>query len=252
MKGTFATVDKSIEAIFQSLNETGQLENTIVLGTGDHGDHIKGKRYGRLHTLDATILNPMLYMHIPKRFTEKGGSASYPRLSTETLRQNTKQLVSSLDFNPTLLHLLDSHRNTQEQPYPSTDQNCIRGVNLFDTQIAPDRVAWSIPGITRKLYLTGKAYMAFHAGTNSSLTIRTGWPEDNGMKIWHYERHAYVANATKTEPIDDWDAWRSILTNLSATEKSVLAATPKFTKSFLEKLHLTWNGNDTELINTRS
>lgn len=58
--GCVSQVDDSIGQILQALRETGQLDNTIVVDTADHGDfaayHGLAKKNPRMHNVYKEIL----------------------------------------------------------------------------------------------------------------------------------------------------------------------------------------------------
>lgn len=222
INGMYTTVDRSIESVFVSLEQAGVLDNTVVIGVGDHGESHGGGKYGRLNTWNAMILHPLMYMHVPKKIADK-----HPSISA-TLRHNTKQLVSILDVHKTLLHILEGNST---KDYPSTNEHCIRGLDLFNTKIQDNRVAWSITGVSRGTG-GGRGNMALHSGI-SSLYNRFGWPENNALAVVEYG----LMLEEKRVPISATDDWNRIIKNMAGTsDEAILRTKSKHTEAFLNTL----------------
>lgn len=85
-------LDKNVGLIIDSLEADGLLDETIIFFFGDHGFGMP--RYKRW--LYHTGLNVPLMVSIPEK---------YKNLQPEEMEQSTKQLVSFVDFAPTVLHL---------------------------------------------------------------------------------------------------------------------------------------------------
>ncbi|NCT09046.1 MAG: sulfatase [Flavobacteriia bacterium] len=86
-----AAIDDMIGKIIQSLKETNQLDNTLILFTSDHGDLLGSHgAYKKQQPYNESIKTPML-LHIPKNLRVKPG--------------NRKALINSEDILPTLLGL---------------------------------------------------------------------------------------------------------------------------------------------------
>ena len=227
INGMYTTIDRSIESVFVSLEQAGVLDNTVVIGVGDHGESHGEKLYGRLSKWNAMILHPLMYMHVPKKIADK-----YPSISA-TLRHNTKQLVSTLDLHKTLLHILEG--NTPKD-YPSTNEHCIRGLDLFDTKIQDDRVAWSITGVSSGTD-GNRGSMALHSGI-SSLYNRWGWPRFNFLAVVEYgTKIEGLGLEEKKIPISATDDWNRIIKNMAGTsDEAILRTKSKHTEVFLNTL----------------
>ncbi|KAL3937329.1 MAG: hypothetical protein SGARI_002161, partial [Bacillariaceae sp.] len=246
--GMFASVDKTLERIFTILKDDGQLKNTVVLGVADHGDNVIEGRMesARLIKWNSGVMNPIMYMHVPKNITTPTVTAA----SSKVLRHNTKKLVSILDVYPTLLHLLG-------ESFPTTDEHCIRGVNLFDRALTDDRVAWSIPGASRDLTTDEQGNVGIHIGTASSLVNRFGY-YSNGLKVHEYRPNAYYANNNNKTGIDDApiqaiSEWKSLIMNLTGTaccasgDSWVWRTRSLWTNEFLKSLDLKWDAAENRL-----
>eukprot|EP00957_Ditylum_brightwellii_P178448 13592498-Ditylum_brightwellii.AAC.1 len=202
--GMFATVDKSIENIYEHLREAGELNNTIVIGSGDHGENLDG-RISEQHTK-----------------------------MVENLRYNTHQLVSTLDLFPTLMQLADGI--SSQNNYPKTNGHCVRGYNLLTTRITSDRVAWSFPGVISDFSSLGRGSMAVHYGT-SSLLGRFGWPRGNRLRVLKYgDVIGSSSNETKELTFEEW---KIVMQNITGScEEAVLARnTSALLTSFMEVLN---------------
>ncbi len=241
--GMFKTVDKSIEAIFNHLRDAGELDNTIVIGSGDHGENLKKGEFSRLHTWKAAVLHPLTYMYIPRMMAH---AENLPYL--DNLRYNTHQLVSTLDIFPTLMNLADGI--SLQNNYPETDHHCVRGYDLLSTRIASDRIAWSFPGVEYDYGRYHQGSMALHYGTTSSLLNRFGWSFKNGMNVIKYGD--VIGSSTNEAKITLFEEWKDIIQNISGTPDEVVLAqsTSKFVASFRQALEdrIEIQGNDDNTV----
>ena len=240
--GMFKTVDKSIEDIFNHLREAGELDNTIVIGSGDHGEYLKKGGFSRLHTWKAAVLHPLTYMYIPRVLAH---AENLPYL--DNLRYNTHQLVSTLDIFPTLMNLADGI--SLQNNYPETDHHCVRGYDLLSTRITSDRIAWSFPGVEYDFGSYHQGNMALHHGIKSSLLNRFGYPFKNGMNVIKYGN---VIGSSTNEAEITYEEWNNIIQNISGTPDEVVFAqsTSKFIASFREALEvrIEIQGNDDSTV----
>eukprot|EP00986_Skeletonema_menzelii_P000402 scaffold111_cov142-Skeletonema_menzelii.AAC.25 len=175
------TVDAGIKDIFSYLEDAGELDNTVVIVSGDHGEIIKQvKPYGRLRFWNDNVLHPLTFAYVPKQIsTQNPGIVS-------NLRHNRLALVSTLDLFPTMMHVLDGISSTKTSVV--TDNDCIMGYDLLSQKIDSERLAWSF-----------SAAHTFAAGSRpsgnfgihykgSSLVNHFGWPHGNGVKIITYNQ----------------------------------------------------------------
>jgi len=120
-------LDSVIEKIFQTLEEEGFLENTVVVFTSDHGEAFNEHGYyGHLRTYYEEESGIPLWMYVPRQIQAYYGD----RIAN--LRDNTEKNVSNLDLVPTLIDLL----NLQNLPEEIT-QN-LPGASLL-SPLDPDR-----------------------------------------------------------------------------------------------------------------
>lgn len=87
-----ATYDKDVEKVFKQLEEDNLLDNTIVFIFSDHGTGLP--RYKRW--LNITGINIPLIVYIPDK---------YKHLSKNKLGEINKDIISTVDFAPTVLNL---------------------------------------------------------------------------------------------------------------------------------------------------
>ena len=81
--------DAQVGKVLQALEESGKMDNTIIIVWGDHGWHLGDFRVWGKHTLLETALNSAFIMKVP------GGKKGV----------KNKRIVSSVDIYPTLLDL---------------------------------------------------------------------------------------------------------------------------------------------------
>lgn len=128
------TTDQIFRRLFKALEKTGHLKDTIVIGSGDHGeDPFKGA-YVRVGSLDSNILHTLSYIYYPKQLMRDSSVA-------ERLRRNTQKLTSIVDIFPTIQGILNGGKYDILQ---NTHEGCITGVDLTSTEISDERVTASI------------------------------------------------------------------------------------------------------------
>jgi hypothetical protein len=209
LDGMLETVDQSIKRIFDILEETGNLDNTIVIGSADHGERRTPTKYGRLREWSKDILHVPIYVRMPRSFFKTDEEA-------QTLRHNTQQLVSTLDLYPTIMHLLNGE---PLEDYSEADDHCARGYDLLDSKIGSDRIAWSFPGVSKNFSRDKYGNMAIHMGTSSSLLNRFGWPQDNSISVVEYAPIIGSKNMKSSEtnkPLK-MKEWNSIVKDMKET-----------------------------------
>ena len=127
------STDEFLQGIFDTLSSIGQLENTIIVGSSDHGEDPFKSNYVRLSALNSNILHTTSYIYYPenlRRGTDIG----------QRLRANTQQLVHTLDMFPTIQSILhggyDYWANKEHT-------GCATGIDLTAVDIPDDRVTIS-------------------------------------------------------------------------------------------------------------
>ena len=99
---TITAMDKQVGALLDELEKSGQADNTIVFYFSDHGGPTpRGKRY-----LEDTGVHIPLMVRVPKK---------WQALAPFSPGQRTKELVSFVDFTPTLLSLSGLKKPAQMQ-----------------------------------------------------------------------------------------------------------------------------------------
>mmetsp|Transcript_39100 Transcript_39100/g.84312 ORF Transcript_39100/g.84312 Transcript_39100/m.84312 type:complete len:510 (+) Transcript_39100:1-1530(+) len=145
--------DNFLQSLFSILDHTGHLENTILVGSSDHGDDPFKGRYVRLSALNSHILHAAGYVYYPSRLM-----AMQPEGMEERLRRNTDKLTYTLDMYPTIRSMLynvsgtivdytvdnGDFQNPLLDPENAAAQGCIAGVDLTTIDIPDDRVTLAI------------------------------------------------------------------------------------------------------------
>jgi len=153
------TMDETLQDLFDTLDGMGILNNTILMGAGDHGD-TPGKMK-RLADVDALILDIPLWMHIPKDLLPRRAYHHQENLANTSssmkgdiqdgdgrgrrgtfLYDNVDRGVSVLDIIPTLRDVLGTGPLfTQEE-----EGECVVGMSLLSQHIPVDRLMMSWQG----------------------------------------------------------------------------------------------------------
>ena len=131
------TIDDSIKVLFEILEHNKKLDNTIIIGSGDHGDDPFKKTYVRLSALNSNVLHSAAYIYYPAKLMKDETVAS-------RLRSNTQKLTSTLDFYPTIMGIIHG-----DNGYVSnTTDGCAHGVDLASTEIDDNRLAVSMNSVS--------------------------------------------------------------------------------------------------------
>lgn len=213
IEGMLMTVDKGLEDIFAYLADAGELENTVIIGSGDHGETYVKKEgenlFKRVQEWVEDVLHPLTYMYIPKRL-----SAQKPEI-VQNLKHNRHQLVSTLDLYPTTLHFMNGILS-KDSHNARTDLHCVRGHDLLEKKIDSDRVAWSFGGDFSKAKSNN---VGLHHGTGSSLIYHFGFGKDKGLEIYKYKDivGSPARNSTKKRHLTIED-WKRVVQDMEGTE----------------------------------
>jgi hypothetical protein len=221
--GMIQSVDKSVENVFKFLKDSGMLENTVVFGSGDHGEEYVNKyegkwRFRRLHEWSSDILHPFTYMYIPKKVSEKIRNDVI-----ENLKHNQKQLVSTLDFFPTILDIMGRGKSARTWQMSSTENECNVGYNLITEKIQPDRIAYSYAGMVSD-FSSGwgkKSNFAIHYKTSSSL-YHTGSKliQLEYNDIINFVRDDTMNPETQKTNEMEMEEWKSLVEQLKSDSRS--------------------------------
>jgi hypothetical protein len=226
------TVDDFLRKLFDSLKESGQLENTIIIGSSDHGDTFtfhKSKPFARMIAWDPKTLHTAAFMYIPKRLFPSSKAR-------QTLLSNLNKTMSTLDIFPTMQHILyggNAEDTTEARKANDAkdihgdvfQENCITGVDLLGETIPDDRLAisWNIVHKPKS-----NPMLAAISNSERGFYIRKGWPRRNGVFEIDYStdctaewQNTCVKEVTTTSRI----FWRKAITELynsSKLSKSVM------------------------------
>jgi len=167
------TTDKFLRGLFEILNNTGRLENTVIVGSGDHGEDPFKSLYVRLSAFNSNILHTASYIYYPKKLMRDAGVG--PRL-----RRNTQQLTHTLDLVPTIQSIL--HGGDDYWLYKK-HEGCVTGLDLTAVDIPDERVTLAsnfVSSLTlrrpmRLRALSTKEFTLYHRyGMNEIAAIRQG------------------------------------------------------------------------------
>ena len=223
------TVDDTLRDLFSMLKESGELDNTIIVGAGDHGDTPGEMK--RLSDVDAPILDVPLWMHVPRSLLPSrayregrgpsagtgpprgnqtrpgdragesgraGGGVERGGRSGVYLRDNIDRTVSVLDIMPTLRDLLDYTAHYS----PDESRKCATGRSLLSDLVPEGRVipGWQGPPIVHTplcMFSTGTTALVYYATeerVHQSKVLEYRFDDDDPMfKL--YERHVSELDA---------------------------------------------------------
>jgi hypothetical protein len=157
-------MDDFLRSIIEPLQEMGILENTIIVGSGDHGE--EPKFYARLNGLTSIVAQPASYIYYRKDIMPDPSIA-------DRLRRNTQKLISTLDFYSTIKSIVSG--GTYDY-FSSMHPECITGVDLTTVDIPDDRVTLSWNYVSSKLERTTikPQFWAIHTTVASSAYAGSG------------------------------------------------------------------------------
>lgn len=119
--------DHVIGKLFDELQHSGKLENTVIIFTSDHGESLKDhNNTGHVDSYYAETISVPLILYLPKAL-----SAKY---DMKTLRSNLYKTTSSIDIAPTIIDLLELGNNKDVKEVSKN----FSGQSLF-TPIRKDR-----------------------------------------------------------------------------------------------------------------
>ena len=110
------------------------MENTIIIGSGDHGEDPFKDSYVRVAALNSNVLHTASYIYYPQHLMPNPSMA-------ERLRKNTQKMTHILDMYPTIQGIINGGNYDVLQHTPD---GCITGVDLTSVDIPEDRVTISI------------------------------------------------------------------------------------------------------------
>lgn len=105
-------VDEEVGRLTDALDRTRGLENTLLVGTSDHGQSLDPSKPARPVSYHRDVLRVPLFVHVPASWcgASSGGCAA--------LRDNRRQRASNLDVLPTVLDAWSGWplRGSEERP----------------------------------------------------------------------------------------------------------------------------------------
>lgn len=96
--------------LLRQLERLGRLEQTLVIGTADHGESFDPSRPTRLESFYEDTLNVPLWLHLPRAFAHEHPGA------LAALRGNAALRASNLDIYPTVLDLWGRWPTSGDRP----------------------------------------------------------------------------------------------------------------------------------------
>jgi len=144
---SLATTDEFLQNLFTILEKTGRLNNTIIIGSGDHGEEpFKKGFYTRLRALNSNILHPLSYIYYPQQLMPD------PSIAIR-LRSNTQKLMHTTDLHKTIHGIISRTFATKVEegghevlPLGSAPRGCITGMDLAKVDVPENRVviSWNL------------------------------------------------------------------------------------------------------------
>jgi len=92
-------VDAAAVRVIEHLRKGGRLENTLVIGTADHGETFRDDRPPRLESYYEDVTRVPLFVRLPLSYSFLNPGA------LEQLGANTQRRVSNVDLYPTILDI---------------------------------------------------------------------------------------------------------------------------------------------------
>lgn len=146
---SLTTTDEFLKRLFEILDRTGRLENTIIVGSGDHGEDPFKENYVRLSAFNSNVLHTASYIYYPKNLMPN------PAMG-ERLRRNTQKMSYTLDMYPTIQSIINGGSYDYLQ---HAHHGCITGVDLTAVDIPDDRVTISWNMVTSQIAKKGPAQL---------------------------------------------------------------------------------------------
>jgi arylsulfatase A-like enzyme len=112
-------VDGAAMSIVEHLRARGRLEDTLVIGTSDHGETFRGDRPPRLESYFEDVTRVPLYVRLPRSYLDR-----HPDARTR-LGKGPQERVSNLDLYPTILDVWG------RWPLPPSDRPRLGGASLL-------------------------------------------------------------------------------------------------------------------------
>lgn len=106
--------------LFAKLKHNGQLENTVIIFTSDHGESLKDhNNIGHVDSYYTETISVPLMIYLPPILAQK--------LPQQALRANLKKAVATIDIAPTIMDLLD----LENEPSLKSARKAFTGYSLL-------------------------------------------------------------------------------------------------------------------------
>lgn len=176
-----SVMDKEVKGILAKLKSDGLAEDTIVFFYSDHGS---GMPRHKRALLDSGMKVPLI-VHFPEK---------YKHLASMATGAWTDELVSFVDFGPTVLSLLglDVPAHMQGKPFLGKNKSTARKY-VYGHRDRVDEVVDMSRSIRNKRYLYIRNYMP-HLSYNAP----TGWPDQGEIRHEFYKA-AEAGNMTAAQ-----------------------------------------------------
>ena len=112
-------VDAAAMVLVDHLRASGRLEDTLVIGTADHGETFRSDRPPRLESYFEDVTRVPLYVRFPRSYL-----ARHPDAPAQLVK-SSRERVSNLDIYPTILDVW------QRWPLPASDRPRLGGASLL-------------------------------------------------------------------------------------------------------------------------
>ena len=182
------TIDEALKTVFDALDASGELNNTIIFGAGDHGE-VPGV-LERMSDVNAPLLSIPLWMYIPEHLlpdraymagTEKTRQKRRRSTDNTYLRANVDSGVSVLDVVPTLRDLIGF-----DEIYSRSElDKCVVGQSLLSQQSSNKRIMMSWQGLPLQGHQIGifstasEALLYYKKDPSQTKHIDYLFPEEN-------------------------------------------------------------------------
>lgn len=164
--------------VFEILDKTGHLNDTIIIGSGDHGEDPFKDSYVRVASLNSNVLHTLSYIYYPKHLM------SDP-LVAERLRRNTQKITHITDIYPTIQGIINGAGKYDILQH--TPDGCITGVDLTSVDLTYDRVTMTINLASRQSVLRTRNNVPWQAKLWALSTTDTKGHE---LSLY-YRKHKY-------------------------------------------------------------
>jgi hypothetical protein len=145
-------VDDAAARVIAHLRARGRLEETLIIGTSDHGESFRDDRPARLESYYEDVTRVPLWARLPAAYVARHPDAP------ARLAEATRARVSNLDIFPTLLDVWG------RWPLPAGERPRLGGTSLLRA-VDPDRVlVVASTGDIHDFRWSNEGFALYHAG----------------------------------------------------------------------------------------